>query len=166
RTIKEIKDARRSKPLPVEQLKAARVPRRLITLLTSMLAIEPTARPAGARELSVRLQAVRASITGRGKTAGQLALAAAIVALVTILAVREFYSTRAALSTIPEKSIAVLPFENLSRDPDNAYFADGIQEEILTRLAKIADLKVSSHTSTQQYQSKPGNLAEIAKQLG
>src|SRR5713101_5346232 len=65
-----------------------------------------------------------------------------------------------------KKSIAVLPFDNLSRDPDNAYFAEGIQEEILTRLAKIADLKVISRTSTQQYQSKPGNLSEIAKQLG
>jgi len=64
------------------------------------------------------------------------------------------------------KSIAVLPFENLSHDPDNAYFADGVQEEILTRLAKIVDLKVISRTSTQQYQSKPGNLSEIAKQLG
>jgi TolB-like protein len=60
----------------------------------------------------------------------------------------------------------VLPFENLSEDKANAYFADGIQEEILTRLAKIADLKVISRTSTQRYQSKPGNLAEIAKQLG
>jgi serine/threonine protein kinase/Tfp pilus assembly protein PilF len=62
--------------------------------------------------------------------------------------------------------IAVLPFENLSSDPDNAYFADGIQEEILTRLASIADLKVISRTSTQHYQSKPSNLREIAKQLG
>ena len=62
--------------------------------------------------------------------------------------------------------VAVLPFENLSADPDNAYFAEGIQEEILTRLASIADLKVISRTSTQQYQSKPGNLREIAKQLG
>src|SRR5881396_2940005 len=67
---------------------------------------------------------------------------------------------------IPEKSIAVLPFENRSEDKANAYFADGIQEEILTRLAKIADLKVVSRTSTQRYQSKPGNLSEIAKQLG
>src|SRR6476619_4350448 len=65
-----------------------------------------------------------------------------------------------------EKSIAVLPFENLSEDKANAYFAEGIQEEILTRLAKIADLKVISRTSTQRYESKPGNLAEIAKQLG
>src|SRR6516165_5553625 len=64
------------------------------------------------------------------------------------------------------KSIAVLPFENLSGDPDNVYFADGIQEEILTRLAKIADLKVISRTSTQRYQSKPENLPEIARQLG
>jgi TolB-like protein/Tfp pilus assembly protein PilF len=59
----------------------------------------------------------------------------------------------------------VLPFENLSDDPDNAYFADGIQEEILTRLASIADLRVISRTSTQRYHSKPGKLAEIAKQL-
>jgi TolB-like protein/Tfp pilus assembly protein PilF len=64
------------------------------------------------------------------------------------------------------KGIAVLPFENLSGDPDNAYFADGIQEEILTRLASIADLKVISRTSTQRYASKPSNLREIAKQLG
>jgi TolB-like protein/Tfp pilus assembly protein PilF len=67
---------------------------------------------------------------------------------------------------IPQKSVAVLPFENLSGDPDNAYFADGIQEEILTRLAGIADLKVISRSSTQQYQSKPRNLRDIAKQLG
>src|SRR5437667_5252065 len=65
-----------------------------------------------------------------------------------------------------EKSIAVLPFENLSRDPDNAYFAEGIQEEILTRLAKIADLKVISRASTSRYKSKPDNLFEIARQLG
>jgi len=62
--------------------------------------------------------------------------------------------------------IAVLPFENLSHDPNNAYFADGIQSEILRQLVKITDLRVISRTSTLQYQSKPGNLAEIAKQLG
>jgi len=70
------------------------------------------------------------------------------------------------LPAAPEKSIAVLPFENLSGAPDNAYFADGIQEEILTRLAGIAELKVISRASTQRYQSKPRNLREIAKQLG
>ena len=69
-------------------------------------------------------------------------------------------------SVINAKSIAVLPFENRSHDPDNAYFADGIQDEILTRLAKIADLKVISRTSTQHYKSAPENLPEIARQLG
>src|SRR5213594_740111 len=72
----------------------------------------------------------------------------------------------AAAAAVPEKSIAVLPFENRSRDPDNAYFADGIQDEILTRLSKIADLKVISRTSTQHYKSAPENLPEIARQLG
>jgi TolB-like protein/Flp pilus assembly protein TadD len=75
-------------------------------------------------------------------------------------------NTTTTASAIPEKSIAVMPFENLSHDPDNAYFADGIQEEILTRLSKIADLKVISRTSTQRYKSAPPNLLEIAKQLG
>jgi TolB-like protein/Flp pilus assembly protein TadD len=69
-------------------------------------------------------------------------------------------------SGIQNKSIAVLPFDNLSRDPDNAYFAEGVQDEILTRLAKVADLKVISRTSTQHFKSAPENLPEIAKQLG
>jgi TolB-like protein/Tfp pilus assembly protein PilF len=70
------------------------------------------------------------------------------------------------IANVPAKSIAVLPFENLSRDPDNAYFAEGIQDEILTRLAKVADLKVISRTSTQRYKSSPNDLPQIAKQLG
>jgi TolB-like protein/class 3 adenylate cyclase/Tfp pilus assembly protein PilF len=70
-----------------------------------------------------------------------------------------------ATPAIPEKSIAVLPFENLSEDKANAYFADGIQDEILTRLSKIADLKVISRTSTQHYKSAPENLSEIGQQL-
>src|SRR5215475_15412952 len=76
-----------------------------------------------------------------------------------------FLSQRPALKA-PDKSIAVLPFENLSHDPDNAYFAEGMQDEILARLSKIADLKVISRTSTQKYKSAPDNLREIAKQLG
>jgi TolB-like protein/class 3 adenylate cyclase/Tfp pilus assembly protein PilF len=109
----------------------------------------------------------------RGKPAGRSRTWIAALIIVAALAVAGFYIfshrsnwTRLGSAAIPEKSIAVLPFENLSRDPDNAYFADGIQDEILTRLSKIADLKVVSRTSTQQYQSKPGNLSEIAKQLG
>jgi TolB-like protein/Tfp pilus assembly protein PilF len=69
-------------------------------------------------------------------------------------------------SELPAKSIAVLPFDNLSRDPDNAFFAEGVQDEILTRLAKVADLKVIARTSTQKFKSSPENLPDIAKQLG
>jgi TolB-like protein/cytochrome c-type biogenesis protein CcmH/NrfG len=80
------------------------------------------------------------------------------------------YSVRntagAAGTELSAKSIAVLPFDNLSRDPDNAYFAEGVQDEILTRLAKVADLKVISRTSTQRFKSAPSDLREIAKQLG
>ena len=76
-------------------------------------------------------------------------------------------NTASAVQTeLPAKSIAVLPFDNLSRDPDNAYFCEGVQDEILTRLAKVADLKVISRTSTQHFKSTPENLPEIAKQLG
>ena len=91
-----------------------------------------------------------------------LLVLAVIIAAFVLLPRRPTHSALA----IGEKSIAVLPFENLSRDPDNAYFADGIQDEILTRLSKIADLKVISRTSMQHYKSAPENLPEIAKQLG
>jgi TolB-like protein/Flp pilus assembly protein TadD/class 3 adenylate cyclase len=96
------------------------------------------------------------------------AAAAALLLLAGIVAVFVLVSNRSATltSNIPEKSIAVLPFENLSHDPDNAYLADGIQDEILTRLSKIAGLKVISRTSTQRYRSAPAKLPEIATQLG
>src|SRR4029453_7642196 len=91
----------------------------------------------------------------------------ALMMLGVLAAALSFYWLKRSTTRLaPEKSIAVLPFENLSQDPNNSYFADGIQDEILTRLAKIADLKVISRTSTQRYQSKPANLSEIARQLG
>src|SRR5881296_971204 len=93
---------------------------------------------------------------------------AALLALAGIVAGIAMFSRHRVRSTLaaPEKSIAVLPFENRSEDKANAYFADGIQGEILTRLSKIADLKVISRTSTQHYKSAPENRPEIAKQLG
>jgi TolB-like protein/Tfp pilus assembly protein PilF len=94
-----------------------------------------------------------------------LAVAALAVGTLLLWQRHEPKTSTAALG-IPEKSIAVLPFENLSEDKANAYFADGIQDEILTRLSKIADLKVISRTSTQHYKSAPENLPDIAKQLG
>ena len=93
------------------------------------------------------------------------AVTAALLALVVALVVVSKKSARST-SSVSEKSIAVLPFENRSEDKANAYFADGIQDEILTRLSKIADLKVISRTSTQHYKSAPENLREIARQLG
>ncbi len=94
--------------------------------------------------------------------------AAALLALVAIVTgIATFFRNHVASTlSAPEKSIAVLPFENRSEDKANAYFADGIQDEILTRLSKIAALKVISRTSTQHYKSAPQNLPEIARQLG
>src|SRR6184192_2505353 len=95
-------------------------------------------------------------------------MTAALLTLTLIVAGVAMFSRNRVPSTLaaPEKSIAVLPFENRSEDKANAYFADGIQDEILTRLSKIADLKVISRTSTQHYKSAPENLPEIARQLG
>jgi TolB-like protein/Tfp pilus assembly protein PilF/class 3 adenylate cyclase len=107
-------------------------------------------------------------------------IAFAIGALTVIVAAVLFFASRTAFrrvvvrvepalasaAAVSEKSIAVLPFENLSRDPDNAYFTDGIQDEILTRLSKIAALKVISRTSTQKYKSAPDNLRDVGRQLG
>src|SRR3954471_11093159 len=94
----------------------------------------------------------------------------AVLALALVLLLTNQFVRRDANSgltaNIPEKSIAVLPFENLSSEKDNAYFAEGIQDEILTRLSKIAALKVISRTSTQHYQSAPANLPQIARELG
>src|SRR5215467_7237724 len=120
-----------------------------------------------------------APVFGTKPARRSLSLNAALIIAMALAAVAGFYisshragpkappsaSTPAPVA-IPEKSIAVMPFENLSRDPDNAYFADGIQDEILTRLSKIADLKVISRTSTQKYKSAPDNLREIGQQLG
>jgi TolB-like protein/class 3 adenylate cyclase/Flp pilus assembly protein TadD len=101
----------------------------------------------------------------RRRYVGAAALVVAAVAI-GLIVLRHKRPLPTAGSAIPEKSIAVLPFENRSEDKANAYFADGIQDEILTRLSKIADLKVISRTSTQHYKSAPENLPEIARQLG
>jgi TolB-like protein/Tfp pilus assembly protein PilF len=98
----------------------------------------------------------------------RMAIATTLLLCGGIAAAFVIVSKRSGKSTLTasEKSIAVLPFENLSRDPDNAYFAEGMQDEVLARLSNIADLKVISRTSTEKYKSAPDNLREIAKQLG
>src|SRR6266516_3728441 len=107
------------------------------------------------------LQKRRTRMRWAATTAALLALAAIIGGI----AMFSRYRVRSVLAA-PGKSIAVLPFENLSEEKANAYFAEGIQDEILTRLSKIAELKVISRTSTQHYKSAPENLTEIARQLG
>src|SRR5258705_262218 len=166
RSVDEIHRAQQKNVLPIEHLRAAHVPSRLRSLLESMLALEPASRP-GTHELTARLQ--RCSPEARSVRRTRVALAAAVLLVLsmsTLFVFQRLWIQSAPLNSAPEKSIAVLPFENRSRDPDNAYFADGIQGEILTRLSKIADLKVISRTSTQHYKSAPENLSEIAKQLG
>src|SRR3989440_2364184 len=119
-----------------------------------------------------KLRAARVAAAAQRKRAAFRWLSLGVVSLLAVIALIGFLLFRyrrppaAVELLVPEKSIAVLPFDNRSRDPDNAYFADGIQDEILTRLSKIADLKVISRTSTQHYKSSPENLHEIGRQLG
>ena len=157
-----------------------RVDRDVATICLKCLEKDPQCRYPSALALAEDLErwlrhepiyARRAGVFIRGRkwvrrnptTALLVGSLAALVAVMGVI-VRNGESIRP--TAIPEKSIAVLPFENRSEEKANAYFADGIQDEILTRLSKIADLKVISRTSTQHYKSAPENLPEIAKQLG
>ena len=106
------------------------------------------------------------SIVSKIKRHKRVVLLTLAAALLAAAAFAYSFSVVAPAPSPNEKSIAVLPFENLSEEKSNAYFADGIQDEILTRLSKIADLKVISRTSTERYKNKSQNLSEIAKQLG
>src|SRR5262249_41632025 len=101
------------------------------------------------------------------RSARRTRAALAVAAIVALsLVVRSIFPPPGIQNPTLNKSIAVLPFENRSEDKANAYFATGIQDEILTRLSKIADLKVISRTSTQHYKSAPENLRAIARELG
>src|SRR6266699_881565 len=178
-TIEAIRDRQTRDDLPVEQLVGRKVPEPIIKLLRCTLAVDPARRPASARELMEALESCRRKLShgiGVYKIAALIAVVAIVAAALFVIRLnrREITSasernvapSASALTPLPEKSIAVLPLENLSHDPDNAYFAEGMQDEILARLSKIADLKVISRTSTQKYKNAPDNLREIAKQLG
>jgi serine/threonine protein kinase/Tfp pilus assembly protein PilF len=145
--------------------------------VAACLAKDPSQRPQSAAEFAQRLQLTVGQTRTRrapGKSSNRKALLAGGIAALSVLVLAGLYfgvlkrQAKPVLQApaIPEKSIAVLPFENRSEEKTNAYFAEGIQDEILTRLSKIADLKVISRTSTQHYNSAPENLPEIARQLG
>jgi serine/threonine protein kinase/Tfp pilus assembly protein PilF len=167
RTLEEIR-AKQSKPLPVEQLKGRHIPSSCLAVLQSMLAPDPADRPQSARELLSEVHRCYARFNPEARLRRRrFALtAAALLLVLTAIGFGSWLYQRAQSAAEIERSIAVLPFENLSEDKANAYFAEGIQDEILTRLSKIADLKVISRTSTQHYKSAPENLAEIGRQLG
>src|SRR6516164_1921016 len=165
-SLEEIHRAQQSNALPIEQLKAAHVPHRLKSLLESMLAFQPASRP-GTRELAARLQRCSPEVRSARRTRVALAAAAVIFGMSTLFLAHRWRVEHAALNPAPHKSIAVLPFENLSDQKENAYFTDGVQDEILTDLARVGDLKVISRTSVMQYKSGGArNLREIAHQLG
>src|SRR5438046_11354 len=167
RTLREVA-ARQAEELPLEQLKNTHVPARVIALLHSMLAVDPAKRPQSARELlsAIHRCYTKFSVEARARKRRAAFAVAAVALIVAAISAGAWMYQRAQSLAAMERSIAVLPFENRSEDKANAYFAEGIQDEILTRLSKIADLKVISRTSTQHYKSAPENLAEIGKQLG
>jgi serine/threonine protein kinase/Tfp pilus assembly protein PilF len=150
-------------------------------VVAACLQKDPAKRPQSAVEVANRLQLLSAPLRTKTKRPTKAALWSGVT-LVCLIGLVAWYFAKSKLHTnaasaaanalsqaaaIAEKSIAVLPFENLSRDPDNAFFTDGVQDEILTDLAKIADLKVISRTSVMQYKSgAPRNLREIGQQLG
>src|SRR5262245_5102781 len=164
----------RRKELDIEP---AFVPKIWEEVVAACLAKDPSRRPQSAVDVAQRLQlpsgqARITTIPGKAAKRKPLRIAGVAAASVLVLAGLYFGGSKPRVQpmshapAIPEKSIAVLPFENRSEEKANAYFAEGIQDEILTRLSKIADLKVISRTSTQHYKSAPENLPEIARQLG
>ena len=182
KTIEEIRDRQKHTDLPIEQLVERRIPASLIDMLRHTLALDPTQRPASARELMEALESCRRKVAHR---TGVFYKLTALIGVVAIGAAATFFVLRlnrqqltsasasniapsaSALTLLPEKSIAVLPLENLSEQKENAFFAEGIQDELLSSLAKIKELKVISRTSVMQYKSgTTRNLKEIAQQLG
>jgi serine/threonine protein kinase/tetratricopeptide (TPR) repeat protein len=164
----------RRKELDVEP---ALVPQVWEDAVAACLAKNPSRRPQSAAEIAQRLQLAPGQTRTRralGKSSNRKALLVGGIATLSVLVLAGVYfgaSKRHAqpishTSAIPEKSIAVLPFENLSEEKTNAYFAEGVQNEVLTRLAAVRDLKVISRTSTAKYQSKPDNLKSVAQELG
>jgi serine/threonine protein kinase/Flp pilus assembly protein TadD len=179
KTIEEIRDRQQHSDLPIGQLAARKIPAPLIEVLRRTLALDPTQRPGSAREMLSALESCRSSLVApnafvpreSGRKVAALILTLAIVAAIpaAFLFWRQ-QSHVAANATMPltEKSIAVLPLENLNVDQESAFFADGIQDDILTSLAKIGDFRVISRTSVSQYRGAGGvrNLRDIARELG
>ena len=166
RSIEEVR-AKQAQPLPLQQLKAAHVPGECVALLKSMLALDPSNRPQTAHELLTKLHRCCLQfdpVARRRRKRLVLGSAGVALLLILLLAALLIYQ-RTTSSSVLDRAIAVLPFESLSSSADDKFFAIGIQDEILTKLASLADLKVIARTSTQGYQSRPVDLRTVGRQL-
>src|SRR5437899_6014770 len=148
RTLRDVA-AKQAEELPLEQLKNTHVPARVIALLQSMLAVDPAKRPQTARELLSVIHRcyTKFSTEARARRKRSIIVAAGAILVIAAISLGAWLYQHAQFSGQFERSIAVLPFENLSDDKENAYLTEGIQDEILTRLSKVGDLKVISRTS-------------------
>src|SRR5215468_6675613 len=153
-SMEEIR-AKQKRALPVEELRSLHVPAQVVSLLRSMLAPDPKDRPQSVRELLAALHrcSARFNPEARVRRRRTFVIESLLVLAIVAIAVGSWWYQHSQSLVRRERSIAVLPFENLSGDQENAYFTDGVQDEILTNLAKIADLKVISRTSVMQYKS-------------
>jgi serine/threonine protein kinase len=168
RSVEEIRRTRQSDALPIEQLKAARAPSRLRLLLESMLAFEPAARP-GTQELAVRLRRCSAQANPEGLPGIRLALAGTILLILSVSAFFVLPSLRIQNSAShlapPEKSIAVLPFENLSTDEENVYFVDEITESLINSLSRVRQLRVIAPSIMFSYKGRPMDARAVGREL-
>jgi hypothetical protein len=132
-----------------------------------MLALDPAKRPKAARELLTKIHrcCVRFEPAARRRRKRLVLSSVGLALVVALLLLANFVYQRTASASELDRAIAVLPFENLSSNAENQFFAIGIQDEILTKLASLADLKVIARTSTQSYQSKPVDLRTVGRQL-
>ena len=159
-------DRRQNENPPTEQLSAARAPARLVSLLVRMLSTEPAARPS-VRELTTRFQEIHSRLSQRRKRLFAVAATLIVFLLGTVVVFQSLRVRSNASAAIDPKSIAVLPFENISDNKENSEFAAGIQDDLLTSLAQIHDLKVISRTSVMAYQKADGrNMRAIGHELG
>jgi TolB-like protein len=175
RTPGEIHHLQLQESLPLDQLQAAHVPRPVVELLTSLLSRQPSGRPQTSTELAAALADCRARLAPRNSLARWRAAVPVMGAALLLLALAAggwlvFQRVRSKPAPLPvaEKSLAVLPFDNLSAEKANAYFTDGVQDEILTDLARVAQLKVISRNSVLGYRdpAKRPPTREIGRALG
>ena len=169
RNVEEIHRAQQSNPLPIEQLKAARVPPRFRLLLRSMLAIEPALRP-GVHDLTASLRRYSAHTKGvRGiRAVAPIAAALLILAVSAFLIFSLLHTHRApdgGVLEVPDKSIAVLPFENATNDPNAEYLSEGISEALINSLTELQRLRVVARSTTFQYKGKNADPRRVGREL-